>query len=580
MSGPGDPPTRRFRSATIYEGLIRSTTRSFLHGLGQDDEEIARPHLAVIHTGGEMSPCNTSLAAQARHAKTGIYAAGGMPHECPVVSVSDGLSMAHGGMRFSLISRELIADSVEATVRGHQFDGIFALGGCDKNLPGLMMGMVRCNVPAIFMHGGATMPGRLDGRDVNVVDTYEAIGGVLAGRVERAALDRLTRACLPTAGACPGQFTANTMGMVSEAIGLALPGSSMVPAVFALRDSLNRRAGRVVTEAVLRGGPLPRDIVTRKALENACAVVAATGGSTNAVLHIPAIAHEAGIAFDMDDVAAVFARTPLIGNLQPGGKYLARDIFEIGGAPVVLAELLRGGHIHGDTLTVTGRTLGEELAAAPSADGEIVHRLEAPLSPNGGLIILKGNLCPDGAVLKTAGLRSLRHRGPARVFECEEAAQYAVANRLYEAGDAIVIRNEGPRGGPGMREMLGITALIYGQGNGEKVALITDGRFSGATRGMCIGYACPEAAAGGPIARVRDGDIIEIDATPGAGTISVLVTGAELNARGAGSSPPPPRGGLLEKYAAVVGQANKGAVTHSGAVEWPMDPVPDMPRGG
>jgi dihydroxy-acid dehydratase len=585
VSGTGDAPTRpprRFRSATIYEGLIRSTTRSFLYGLGQDDDEIARPHLAVIHTGGEMSPCNTSLGAQAQHAKTGIYAAGGMPHECPVVSVSDGLSMAHSGMRFSLISRELIADSVEATVRGHQFDGIFALGGCDKNLPGLMMGMVRCNVPAIFLHGGATLPGRVAGLDVNVVDTYEAIGGVLAGRLERAELERLTRACLPTSGSCPGQFTANTMGMVSEAIGLAMPGSSMVPAVFAERAALNRRAGRIVTEAVLRGGPLPRDIVTRKALENACAVVAATGGSTNAVLHIPAIANEAGIGFDMDDVAVVFARTPLIGNLQPGGKYLARDIFEIGGAPVVLAELLRGGHIHGDALTVTGRTLAEELAATPDADGEIVHRLEAPLSPNGGLTILKGNLCPDGAVLKTAGLGSLHHRGPARVFESEEAAQYAVANRLYEPGDAIIIRNEGPRGGPGMREMLGITALIYGQGNGEKVALITDGRFSGATRGMCIGYACPEARANGPIARVRDGDIIEIDASPGAGTIHVALTDAELNARGGAGGAAPPRGGLLEKYASVVGQANKGAVTHSGAVEWPMDPIPDVPhhRGG
>jgi dihydroxy-acid dehydratase len=361
-----------------------------------------------------------------------------------------------------------------------------------------------------------------------------------------------------------------------------MPGSSMVPAVFAERAALNRRAGRIVTEAVLRGGPLPRDIVTRKALENACAVVAATGGSTNAVLHIPAIANEAGIGFDMDDVAVVFARTPLIGNLQPGGKYLARDIFEIGGAPVVLAELLRGGHIHGDALTVTGRRLAEELAATPDADGEIVHRLETPLSPNGGLTILKGNLCPDGAVLKTAGLGSLHHRGPARVFESEEAAQYAVANRLYEPGDAIIIRNEGPRGGPGMREMLGITALIYGQGNGEKVALITDGRFSGATRGMCIGYACPEARANGPIARVRDGDIIEIDASPGAGTIHVALTDAELNARGGAGGAAPPRGGLLEKYASVVGQANKGAVTHSGAVEWPMDPIPDVPhhRGG
>jgi dihydroxy-acid dehydratase len=574
-----DPP-RRFRSQTMYDGLIRSTTRGFLYGLGQDDDEIARPHLAVIHTGGEMSPCNTSLAAQAQHAKTGIYGAGGMPHECPVVSVSDGLSVAHSGMRFSLISRELIADSVEATVRGHQFDGIFALGGCDKNLPGLMMGIVRCNVPSIFLHGGATLPGRVDGRDVNVVDTYEAIGAVLAGTMERAAMERLARHCLPTTGSCPGQFTANTMGMVSEAIGLALLGSSMVPAAFAQRDALNRRAGRVVTEAVLRGGPLPREIVTRQALENACAVVAATGGSTNAVLHIPAIANEAGIEFDMDDVAVVFARTPLIGNLQPGGKYLARDIHEIGGAPVVLRELLRGGFLHGDAMTVTGRTLAEELAGAAAADGEIVREVAAPISPNGGLIILKGNLCPDGAVLKTAGLKSLRHRGPARVFENEEAAQHAVAHRLYQPGDAIIIRNEGPRGGPGMREMLGITALIYGQGNGEKVALITDGRFSGATRGMCIGYACPEAQAGGPIGLVQDGDIVEIDATPGVGSINVLVSAADLAARAAARDRAAPArlGGLLEKYRAVVGQANKGAVTHSGNVDWPMDPVPDIAR--
>jgi dihydroxy-acid dehydratase len=368
--------------------------------------------------------------------------------------------------------------------------------------------------------------------------------------------------------------------MVSEAIGLAPLGSSMIPAVFAERAALNRRAGRIVTEAVLRGAPVPRDIVTRKALENACAVVAATGGSTNAVLHIPAIANEAGIEFDIDHVAAVFARTPLIGNLQPGGKYLARDIYEIGGAPVVLRELMRGGYLHGDALTITGRTLAEELAASPEADGEIVHRFDAPLSPNGGLAILKGNLCPDGAVLKTAGLKTMRHRGPARVFESEEAAQYAVTNRLYELGDSIIIRNEGPCGGPGMREMLGITALIYGQGNGEKVALITDGRFSGATRGMCIGYACPEARAGGPIALVRDGDIIEIDASPGVCTIHLALSDTDLAARALdhGTQPAPRLGGLLEKYSAVVRQANKGAVTHSGAVDWPMDSIPEDRR--
>ncbi len=559
---------RRFRSQTIYEGLIRSATRAFLHGLGQSEAEIARPHLAVIHTGGEMSPCNTPLAAQAQHAKTGIYAAGGMPHECPVVSVSDGLSMAHSGMRFSLVSRELIADSVEAVVRGHQFDGIFALGGCDKNLPGLIMGMIRCNVPSIFLHGGGTMPGRSAGRDVTALTVYEAIGGVLAGTVARDTLDGLTTCAIPTPGSCPGQFTANTMGMVSEAIGLAPLGSSMIPAVFSARDALNREAGRIVTEAVLRGGPLPREIVTRKALENACAIVAATGGSTNAVLHIPAIAHEAGIAFDMDDVAIVFARTPLIGNLQPGGKYLARDVYEIGGAPVILRELLRGGFLHGDALTITNRTLAEELANAPPPDNDIVRSLDAPLSPNGGLTILKGNLCPDGAAIKTAGLKNLRHTGPARVFESEEEAQHAIANLAYAEGDVIVIRNEGPKGGPGMREMLGITALIYGQGNGEKVALLTDGRFSGATRGLCIGYACPEAAAGGPLALIQSGDIIDIDASPGIASINARV---DFSTRTAPNPSPQRLGGVLEKYRAVVGQANKGAVTHSGAVDWPWD---------
>jgi dihydroxy-acid dehydratase len=548
----------------MYEGLLRSASRAFLHGLGQSEAEIRRPHIAVIHTGGEMSPCNANLAAQARHAWTGIYAGGGMPHECPVASVSDGLSMAHSGMRFSLVSREIIADSVEAVVRGHQFDGIFALAGCDKNLPGLLMGILRCNVPSVFMHGGATLPGRAARRDVTALTVYEAIGGVLAGTTERAALDALTPRAIPTAGSCPGQFTANTMGMVAEAIGLSPLGSSMIPAVYSERDAVLRAAGIAFLSA-----PPPRDIVTRKALENAAAVVAATGGSTNAVLHLPAIAHEAGIDFDMDAVAAVLARTPLIANLQPGGKYLARDLYEIGGAPVILRALLEGGHLHGDCLTLTGRTMAEELATTPPADGEIVRETATPISPNGGLVILKGNLCPDGAVIKVAGLRTLTHTGPARIFECEEDAQAAIAHRRYAAGDVIVIRNEGPRGGPGMREMLGITALIYGQGMGEQVALLTDGRFSGATRGLCIGYACPEAAANGPIAKLRDGDIIEIDASPAVARIS---TTADLAARPAPTRTETHLGGVLEKYRAVVGQANKGAVTHSGAVEWPADP--------
>jgi len=570
---PPAAPPQRLRSQTIYEGTVRATTRSFLYALGQDDEEIARPHVAVVHTGGEMSPCNLNLAQQAQHAKTGIYAAGGMPHETPVVSVSDGLSMAHSGMRFSLISRELIADSVEATVRGHQFDGIFGIGGCDKNVPGLMMGMIRCNVPSVVMHGGATLPGRYKGADKNVVDTYEAIGGVIAGSTSMEELVALSHACLPTAGSCPGQFTANTMGMVSETLGLAPIGSAMIPAVFSERAPLARRAGKVLMEAIARGWPLPRDIVTREAIENACAVVAATGGSTNAVLHIPALANEAGIEFGLADLAAVFARTPLIADLQPGGRFLARDLHEIGGTAVILRELLKGGYLHGDALTFTGRTLSEEIENAPEADGTIVRSHLAPRSANGGLVVLRGNLCPDGAVLKVAGLKTLVHRGPARVFDSEEACQQAVQKRAYAAGDVIIVRNEGPKGGPGMREMLGITALLYGQGMGEKVALLTDGRFSGATRGLCIGYAGPEAAAGGPIAFVRDGDIIAIDARPEVATITLEVDDAELARRRAavGAAWQPPRGGLLEKYAATVGPASRGAVTHSGNVHWPED---------
>lgn len=566
---------RKFRSATIYEGTIRATTRSFLHALGQDEDDITRPHVGVFHTGGEMSPCNMNLQGQAQHAKTGIYAAGGMPHECPVVSVSDGLTMAHSGMRFSLISRELIADSVEASTRGHQWDGIFAIGACDKNLPGLMMGMVRCNVPSVFVHGGSALPGQapgVDGRDLNVVDTYETIGKVLAGDATQDELKAMSQACLPTAGACAGQFTANTMGMVSEAIGLAPIGSSMVPAVFSERAPLMRRTARALMAAVMGEAPLPRDIVTRKALENACAIVSATGGSTNAALHIPAIAHEAGIAFHLDDVAQVFARTPLIGDLRPGGKYLARDVYYIGGAQVILRELLRGGFLHGDALTFTGRTLAQEIESAQAPDGRVVRSLEDALSRDGGLAVLKGNLCPDGALLKTAGLKTLVHSGPARVFENEEEAQAAVQQMRYQAGDVIVIRNEGPRGSPGMREMLGITALLYGQGMGDKVALLTDGRFSGATRGLCIGYAGPEAADGGPIAALRDGDMVRIDARPGALSITVDLTPEDIRARLAGMQKhATPRGGLLEKYAATVRPSHQGAVTHSGAVVWMRD---------
>jgi dihydroxy-acid dehydratase len=563
----------RLRSPIIREGLLRTTTRSFLYALGEDDAEIERPHVAVIHTGGEMSPCNTTLRDQAQHAKTGIYAHGGMPHECPVVSVSDGLSIAHSGMRFSLISRELIADSVEASVRGHQWDGIFGIGGCDKNMPGILMGMVRCNVPAVFLYGGAALPGRRDGKDINIVDTYELIGKVLAGEATVETLEATARACLPTAGACAGQYTANTMGMVSETLGIALLGSSMLPAVFAQRAPLARQCGRILMKTVLEEGPLPRDLVTRKSLENACAVVAATGGSTNAALHLPAIAHEAGIRFTLDDCAEVFSRTPLIADLKPGGRFLAQDVFYAGGTPVILKALLDAGHLHGDCLTITGQRLAEALEQIPKPDGQVLYSCHEALAPTGGIAVLKGSLAPQGSLLKVAGLKTLEHRGPARVFESEEHCLEAIRARSYSAGDVIVIRNEGPRGGPGMREMLGITALIYGQGNGEKVALVTDGRFSGATRGLCIGYVCPEAAADGPIASIENGDLINVDARPGQLRIDVAVEAEELlRRRAARPSVRPIRlGGVLEKYAATVGPANLGAVTHSGAVEWEHD---------
>ena len=561
-------PVRRFPSETMHGGRLRAPTRAFLHALGQDDDDIARPHVGVIHTGGEMSPCNRNLQEQAQHAKTGIYAGGGTPHECPVVSVSDGLSVAHSGMRFSLVSRDLIADSVEATVRGHRWDGIFGIGGCDKNMPGLMMGMVRCNVPSLFLYGGSALPGQSGGNEVNIVDAYEMIGQVIAGRATDADVEAMTRVCVPTAGACAGQFTANTMGMVSETLGLALLGSSMVPAVFSDRAPLARRAGRVLMQAVLGDAPRPRDIVTRKALENACAIVAATGGSTNAPLHIPAIGHEAGVRFDLDDVAAVLKRTPLIADLKPGGRFLARDVFYAGGAPLILKALLDGGHLHGDCITITGRTLASELADVGPPDGDVVRAVDHPLASTGGVTVLKGNLAPDGALLKVAGLKKLVHRGPVRVFESEEQCQEAVNAMDYRPGDVIVIRNEGPKGGPGMREMLGITALIYGQGLGEEVALITDGRFSGATRGMCIGYVSPEAAADGAIGLLKDGDMVSIDARPAASSLIVELDDAELGrrreARAAAAQAPRRLGGLLEKYRATVGSAHLGALTHGG----------------
>jgi len=546
-----------------------------MRGMGLDDAAIARPFIGVVTTANETSPCNANLAEQAAHAVAGIEEAGGTPRSFTTISVSDGISMNHQGMKCSLVSREVIADSIELVVRGHAYDGLVGYAGCDKNLPGIMMAMVRCNVPSVFLHGGGTLVGSWRGRPVSLITTYEGIGAVQTGAMTAADLDELERVAMPTIGACPGQFTASTMAMVSEVLGLAVPGSATAPAVFAERDALGRRAGHAVMRILDEGGPLPRDLVTRKSLENACAVVAATGGSTNAALHIPAIAHEAGIRFTLADAAAVFERTPLIGNLQPGGRYYAEDVHRLGGVAVIVKTLLESGHLHGDTPTVMGGTLGDLVATAPAPDGDVIHPAADPISPTGGVVVLRGNLAPDGALIKVAGLADLVHEGPARVFESEEACMAAIRERAYAAGDVIIVRNEGPKGGPGMREMLGPTAVIYGQGMGERVALVTDGRFSGATRGMCIGYVSPEAAAGGPLALVTEGDPIRIDA--GARTIDLLVGDDELARRRAVWHPrerPVPLAGALEKYAEQVGSAHLGAVTHRGHLRWePEEPA-------
>ncbi len=559
---------RKLRSRITTDGLDRVPHRAFMRAMGIDDEAMAKPFVGVVTTAGEMTPCNMNLASQSLAAKRGILAGGGTPREFTTITVSDGISMNHEGMKFSLVSRELIADSVELVVRGHAYDGIIGIGGCDKNLPGLMMGMVRCNVPSVFLFGGSALPGTWRGKDVSVLDAFEAVGAFMNNEMTLEELDELERACLPTTGACAGQFTANTMGMVSEALGLAPLGSSMIPNVYDERNTTAGTAGEILMEAINNDGPLPRELVTVKSLENSAAVVAATGGSTNAALHLPAIAHEAGIRFTLDNVAEVFQRTPLIANLRPGGVYHAKDVYDIGGVPVILKELLGAGLIHGDCLTVDGGSLSRALSNVLEPDGKVVKQIENALSQTGGLIVLKGNLCPDGALLKIAGLKKLEHEGPAIVFESEEACMDTIRKKKYKTGSVIVIRNEGPRGGPGMREMLGVTALIYGQGMGEKVALLTDGRFSGATRGMCIGYACPEAVAGGPIGLIEDGDIIRIDAVTG--TINVNLTKNELKARRKNWSPPVVSGlaGALQKYASNVGQANMGAVTHMGNVQW------------
>jgi len=552
--------TRKLPSRITVEGLDRAPHRAFLRALGLSADDLAKPFVGVASTDGRVTPCNALLGGFAREACAAVREAGGVAFDFASVSVADSMSMSHGGMRYSLVSRELIADGVEAVARGHAYDALVTFAGCDKTLPGMMMAMTRLDLPAVFVYGGAALPGRWKDRDVTVLDTYEAVGAVLAGNMSKNDLHELEQACIPTLGSCPGQFTANTMAMVAETLGLALPGTATLPAVSPDRSSLAREAGSTVMKLLADGGPRPRELVTKKSLENACAAVAATGGSTNAALHIPAIAHEAGIRFTLDDFARVAKRTPLIADMQPGGRFLAKDLHAVGGVYTVLKALLAHGALHGDCLTLSGLPLKKALESTPAPDGEVVRK--EPISPTGGLVVLKGNLAPDGALIKVAGLSSLVFEGPARVFDSEEACAEVVKRRAYREGEVLVIRYEGPKGGPGMREMLGVTALLYGQGMGEKVALLTDGRFSGATRGMMIGYVSPEAAVGGLLARVCNGDRIRIDAA--SGSLDLLVGKAELRRREASAPKRPRLSGALEKYAAQVGSAHLGALTHSG----------------
>jgi dihydroxy-acid dehydratase len=555
----------RLPSRHATEGAERAPHRSFYYAMGLTKAQIHQPFVGVATCWNEAAPCNISLMRQAQAVKQGVASVGATPREFCTITVTDGIAMGHGGMKASLPSREVIADSVELTVRGHAYDALIGVAGCDKSQPGMMMAMCRLNVPAIYIYGGSILPGTFKGRPVTIQDVYEAVGKHSVGGMTDDDLDVLEQNACPSAGACGAQFTANTMATISEAIGLALPYSAGAPAPYEIRDKFCMLAGQMIMDLIVKN-IRPRDIVTRKALENAAAVVAASGGSTNAVLHLPAIANEVGIKFDLFDVAEVLKRTPYIADLKPGGRYVAKDMFEAGGVPLLMKTLLDHGFLHGDCLTVTGRTIAENLKSVKwNPDQDVVHPADKPLLATGGVVGLRGNLAPEGAIVKVAGMEVLRFSGPARCFDGEESCFEAVKNRTYKEGDVLVIRYEGPKGGPGMREMLSTTAALYGQGMGNKVALITDGRFSGATRGFCIGHVGPEAAVGGPIGLLRDGDIIEIDAEKG--TLDVKLTDAELAARAKEWKPRPEEfgSGYLWKYAQQVGTARYGAVTHPGA---------------
>lgn len=555
---------KKLPSRHVTEGPSRAPHRSYYYAMGLTEDEIRQPFVGVVSCWNESAPCNIALQRQAQSAKAGVKDGGGTPREFCTISVTDGIAMGHQGMKSSLVSREVIADSIELTMRGHSYDALVGIAGCDKSLPGTMMAMLRLNVPSVFMYGGSILPGKYKGQDVTVQDVFEGVGMHSAGRMSTDELHALECVACPSAGACGGQFTANTMACVSEAIGLALPGSAGAPAPYESRDEYALESGKAVMRLIAHG-IRPRDICTRKAFENAAIVVAATGGSTNGALHLPAMANECGIEFDLFDVAEIFKRTPYIADLKPGGKYIAKDVFDIGGVPQILKALLEGGILHGDCLTVTGKTMAENLKDVTfDTEQKVIFPVSNPISPTGGVVGLKGTLAPDGAIVKVAGLKNLKFRGPARCFDCEEDAFAAVEARTYKEGEVLVIRYEGPKGGPGMREMLATTAALYGQGAGDKVALITDGRFSGATRGFCVGHVGPEAAVGGPIGLIRDGDIIVMDAVEG--ILDLEVSEAELAERRKTWKAPPNvyQSGAIRKFADQVGPARYGAVTHAG----------------
>ncbi|HQT64678.1 MAG: dihydroxy-acid dehydratase [Acidocella sp. 20-57-95] len=555
----------RLPSRHVTVGPDRAPHRSYYYAMGLGQEEIDQPLVGVATCWNEAAPCNIALSRQAQSVKRGVSEAFGTPREFTTITVTDGIAMGHQGMKSSLVSREVIADSVELTMRGHAYDALVGVAGCDKSLPGMMMSMLRLNVPSVFMYGGSILPGRFQGRDVTVVDVFEAVGQHAAGKMSDEDLYKLECVACPSAGACGGQFTANTMAMVSEAIGLALPGSAGAPAPYEDRDRFAVLSGHAVMNLIEKN-IRPRDICTLKAFENAAVLVGATGGSTNAALHLPAMASEAGIRFTLDDVAAIMRRTPYIADLKPGGKYVALDVHNIGGIPVIMKALFDAGLLHGDCMTVTGKTIAENLKDVVFPENQdVVYPVSRAITKTGGVVSLKGNLAPDGGIVKVAGLKNQVFTGTALCFDCEEDAFAAVQSRAYKKGDVIIIRYEGPKGGPGMREMLSTTAAIYGQDMGEHVALITDGRFSGATRGFCVGHVGPEAAVGGPIALIKNGDKITLDAI--AGTINVDLTDEELAARRAEWKPRKTNynSGAIWRYAQNVGPAHLGALTHPGA---------------